>query len=177
MVRRALSELYYGGTRYPSLAVEMYALYTGREPDMLRELGELGKLGDAAMAFWGAPYDIPNPTLAAVRAALAMREESVALERKLTLEYGRGVKFGIGINTGDAIIGNIGASFRMDYTAIGDTVNTAARLESNAKPGQILISRAAADSLPDKSVELNFLGGLEVKGKYGKIPVFEVVGG
>ncbi|MDR1873758.1 MAG: adenylate/guanylate cyclase domain-containing protein [Synergistaceae bacterium] len=142
-----------------------------------RHGGTLDKfIGDAAMAFWGAPYDVPDHTLAAVRAALAMREESAALERKLTLKYGRGVRFGIGVNTGDAIIGNIGASFRMDYTAIGDTVNTAARLESNAAPGQILISRAAADNLPDKSVELNFLGGLKVKGKAEEVPVYEVIG-
>jgi adenylate cyclase len=141
-----------------------------------RHGGTLDKfIGDAAMAFWGAPYDMPDHTLAAVRAALAMRDESAVLERKLTLKYGRGVKFGIGVNAGDAVIGNIGASFRMDYTAIGDAVNTAARLESNAKPGQILISRAAADSLPDNSVKLNFIGALKVKGKAEEVSVYEVI--
>jgi adenylate cyclase len=139
--------------------------------------GTLDKfIGDAAMAFWGAPYDMPDHTLSAVLAALAMREESSALERKLTLKYGCGVRFGIGVNTGDAIIGNIGVSFRMDYTAIGDAVNTAARLESNAKPGQILISRATACNLTNKNVELNFLGGLKVKGKAEEVPVYEVIG-
>lgn len=96
--------------------------------------------GNAAMAIWVAPYDMPGHTSAAINAAKAMRSESVELKRKLFEKYGKTIRFGVGINSGDAIIGNIGATFRMDYTAIGDTVNTAAKLESNAKAGQILIS-------------------------------------
>ena len=137
--------------------------------------GTLDKfIGDATMAIWGAPYDMEGHALAAVRAAMAMREEAVMLSQKLTARYNRDVRFGIGINSGDAIIGNIGASFRMDYTAIGDTVNTAARLESNAKPGQILISKTTADKLLDKDIPMNFLGGLKVKGKAEEIPVYEI---
>ena len=138
--------------------------------------GTLDKfIGDAAMAIWGAPYDMEDHSLAAVRAAMAMREESGALSRKLTDRYGRDVSFGIGVNSGDAIIGNIGASFRMDYTAIGDAVNTAARLESNAKPGQILVSQAAADGLLGYDIPMNFLGGLKVKGKAEEVQVYEVL--
>jgi adenylate cyclase len=142
--------------------------------------GTLDKfIGDAAMAIWGAPYDMPGHALAAVNAAKAMRSESAVLEQKLADRYGKSVRFGIGINSGDAIIGNIGASFRMDYTAIGDTVNTAARLESNAKPGQILLSQAAADNLvgedgESEKINLNFLGGLKVKGREEEVQIYEV---
>ena len=77
-------------------------------------------------------------------------------------ECGRSVSFGIGVHVGPAVVGNIGSPKRMDYTAIGDTVNTAARLESKAPPGQILISGAVAEqlagrirtSLPKEKIEL-----------------------
>ena len=138
--------------------------------------GTLDKfMGDAAMALWGAPYGMPGHTMAAVSAARAMRGESAALEQRLLETYGKSVRFGIGINSGEAIIGNIGASFRMDYTAIGDTVNTAARLESEAKPGQILLSRAAADNLAGEGLDLNFLGGLKVKGREEEVLVYELL--
>jgi adenylate cyclase len=139
-----------------------------------RHGGTLDKfIGDAAMAIWNAPYDTENHTLAAVRAALDMQREAAPLEQKLFEKYGRSVRFGVGINSGEVIIGNIGASFRMDYTAIGDTVNTAARLESSAKPGQILISRAAADLISGSDIALNPLGRIKVKGKNEEIEVFE----
>ena len=138
--------------------------------------GTLDKfIGDAAMAIWGAPYDMPDHAGAAVRAAVAMREESAVLEQKLLEKVGKSVRFGIGINTGDAVIGNIGASFRMDYTAIGDAVNTAARLESKASPGQILVSKATVDLAEDEGASFSPLGGMSVKGKSEEIEVFEVV--
>ena len=139
-----------------------------------RHGGTLDKfIGDAAMAIWNAPYDTENYTLAAVRAALDMQRDAAALAQKLQQKYGKTVQFGVGINSGEAIIGNIGANFRMDYTAIGDTVNTAARLEANAKPGQILISRAAAEKLPEGEIPLKPLGFLKVKGKDIEIEIFE----
>jgi len=140
-----------------------------------RHGGTLDKfIGDAAMAIWNAPYDTENHALSAVRAALDMQREAIPLEEKLFDKYRRSVRFGIGINSGEAIIGNIGSGFRMDYTAIGDTVNTAARLEANAGPGQILISRAAADLLGECGISLNSLGGLKVKGKKEEVEVFSV---
>jgi len=142
-----------------------------------RHGGTLDKfIGDAAMALWNAPYDTKDHATAAVRAALAMQREAVPLERALSEKYGQTVHFGIGIHTGEAIIGNIGASFRMDYTAIGDTVNTAARLEANAKASQILLSRAVADSLEESVITPRYLGKLQVKGKNEEIEVFEAGG-
>ena len=83
----------------------------------------------------------------AVRAAMDMVAGSQVLSEELLEQYGRTVSFGIGVHLGEAVVGNIGSPVRMDYTAIGDTVNTAARLEANAPGGAIYISRAVADAL------------------------------
>ncbi|MDF2615040.1 MAG: adenylate/guanylate cyclase protein [Clostridia bacterium] len=140
------------------------------------EGGTLDKfIGDAAMAIFNAPLDQENHAFHAVKTALAMKQGSRVLEKKLEEKYKRAVKFGIGINTGYAVVGNIGCHFRMDYTAIGDTVNTAARLESNAKPGQILISDATYELIRDK-VTVNTLGSIKVKGKEEEIKIYEVEG-
>ncbi len=138
--------------------------------------GTLDKfIGDAAMAIFNAPLDLEDHCFKAVQAAWAMKEGAVPLQRRLEEKYGRTVRFGIGVNTGPAVIGNIGASFRMDYTAIGDTVNTAARLESNAQPGQILISEAVYEKVKDR-VTATSLGEIKVKGKAQGINVFQVDG-
>lgn len=110
--------------------------------------GTLDKfVGDCTMAFWNAPLPQEDYIMLACRAAMAMVEGAKPLEEKLSKEYGHNVSFGIGIHTGSAVIGNIGAPMRMDYTAIGDTVNTAARLEANAPANTVYISRAVADAL------------------------------
>ena len=80
-------------------------------------------------------------------------------------KYGRTVSFGIGVNWGPAVVGNIGAPRRMDYTAIGDTVNTSARLEANAPGGKILISRAVADILGDRAKVTSLGNSIKLKGK------------
>ena len=132
-------------------------------------------IGDATMALFNAPLDLEDHAYKAVLAALAMKKGSVELEEKLMKKFGRAVHFGIGVNSGEAVIGNIGASFRMDYTAIGDTVNTSARLESNAKPGQIIISDSTYQRVKERVI-VNDLGLLKVKGKATEIKVYEVIG-
>ena len=79
--------------------------------------------------------------------------------------FGRTVDFGIGVHWGPAVIGNVGAPKRMDYTAIGDTINTAARLEANAPGGQVLISRVVADILGDRAVCTSLGDSIRLKGK------------
>lgn len=79
--------------------------------------------------------------------------------------FGRTVSFGVGVHYGPAVIGNIGAPKRMDYTAIGDTVNTASRLESNAPGGKILISRTVADMLGERATTTSLGGSIKLKGK------------
>lgn len=138
--------------------------------------GTLDKfIGDAAMAIFNAPLNLADHEYRAVCAAWAMKSGAGELERKLIEKYGRGIQFGIGINTGTAVVGNIGASFRMDYTAIGDTVNTAARLESNAKAGQILLSRSTYDKVKDR-VYATAMGEIKVKGKTQGIAVYQLDG-
>ena len=132
-------------------------------------------IGDATMAVFNAPNDLPDHALCAVRAAWAMKGGSVPLREEILEEYGVDLQFGVGVNTGPAIIGNMGSDFRMDYTAIGDTVNTAARLESNAEKGQILISDATYQ-LVKEHVEVKDLGVLSVKNKKVGVQIYELLG-
>lgn len=130
--------------------------------------------GDGLMALFNTPYDIDNPELMCVKAACEIRDNAEKIHDKLYDKYGKSVRFGIGINCGDAIVGNIGSVNRMDYTAIGDSVNTAARLESNAKAGQILISQKVYERIND-SVEVEEIGELKLKGKEESILTYNVV--
>ena len=136
--------------------------------------GTLDKfIGDAAMAIFNAPNDQPDYVLCAVCAAAEIAESSEALRQKFEKRFHRTVSFGIGVNCGDAIVGNIGCSSRMDYTAIGDTVNVAARLEANAKPGQILISQAVMDIISPHVVS-TLIGPLSLKGKTKTVTAYEI---
>lgn len=128
--------------------------------------GTLDKfVGDCTMAMWNAPLPQEDYVMNACKAAMAMVEGSRPLTEKLQKEFGRTVSFGIGVNVGPAVVGNIGAPMRMDYTAIGDTVNTAARLEANAPGGSIYISRAVADVLGDRIRTTSLGDSVRLKGK------------
>ncbi len=128
--------------------------------------GTLDKfVGDCTMAIWNAPLKQEDYIMNACKAALDMVEGSKELEKELRETYGRTVSFGVGVHCGKAVVGNIGAQMRMDFTAIGDTVNTAARLEANAPGGCIYISRAVADALEGR-IETTSLGStIKLKGK------------
>ena len=101
----------------------------------------------------------------AVQAAADMVSGSQALAQELMERFGQSVSFGIGIHVGDAVVGNTGSPQRMDYTAIGDTVNTAARLEANAPSGTIYISRAVADRLEGRLRVTSLGDSIKLKGK------------
>lgn len=107
--------------------------------------GTLDKyIGDGLMALFGAPTASPEDSKNALKTAVAMQQRLRKLNEELSAEgYGR-VEIGIGLHTGIATIGYIGSEQRSEYTAIGDTINLAARLEKNARGGQILISEATA---------------------------------
>jgi len=87
-------------------------------------------IGDAVMAFWGAPLDDPDHALNAVRAALEMQREMDQLRRESEIPAVRNLRMRIGINTGPVVVGNLGSRARFDYTVVGDAVNLASRLES-----------------------------------------------
>lgn len=138
--------------------------------------GTLDKfVGDAAMAVFNAPFDLEDYIYRAVCTALDMKRGADALAEKCEKHFGKRVSFGIGIHCGNAVVGNIGCSFRMDYTAIGDTVNTAARLESNAKGGQILISSEVYEVVKEQ-VEAAAIGEISLKGKNQKVFVYQLNG-
>ena len=139
----------------PTEVVEILNRYLTLISDcIMRNHGTLDKfVGDAAMAFWGAPISQEDYVMHAVQAARDMVKGSEALSKELMEKYGRTVSFGIGVHAGEAVVGNIGSPQRMDYTAIGDTVNTAARLEANAPARTIYLSEAVVTSLGD-SVKL-----------------------
>ena len=151
----------------PRQVVEILNRYLTLIADcILKNGGTLDKfVGDAAMAFWGAPLPQEDYVMRAVQAAADMVTGSQALSRELMERFGRTVSFGVGIHVGDAVVGNIGSPQRMDYTAIGDTVNTAARLEANAPGGTIYISREVADRLKGRLRVTSLGDSIKLKGK------------
>jgi len=137
--------------------------------------GTLDKfIGDAVMAFWGAPKYFPNHAELAVRAAVEMQKKVTELCEKWAIEGRKKIGIGMGVNTGDVVIGNMGSQNFADYTVIGDNVNLAARLEENAKAGQILISQSTYDEIKD-IVKVTKLEPLRVKGKEKAVQVYEVL--
>ncbi|MCR5791662.1 MAG: adenylate/guanylate cyclase domain-containing protein [Lachnospiraceae bacterium] len=151
----------------PQTVVEIINQYLTLTTEcIMKNHGTLDKfVGDCTMAFWNAPFPQEDPVYLACCAAMDMVEGAVALGEELQKRFGRSVSFGVGVNWGPAVVGNIGAPRRMDYTAIGDTVNTAARLEANAPAGTVYISRAVADILGDRAKVTSLGGTIKLKGK------------
>nr|MCR4780485.1 adenylate/guanylate cyclase domain-containing protein [Ruminiclostridium sp.] len=138
--------------------------------------GTLDKfVGDATMAVFNAPFDLDDYVFRAVKTAMDINAGSAEIEAKFMEKYGKSVGFGIGVNCGDAVVGNMGCDFRMDYTAMGDTVNTAARLEANAKRGQILISSEVYERVKDR-ITAEPIGEIPLKGKSVGVFVYSVTG-
>lgn len=136
--------------------------------------GTLDKfIGDGVMSIFGAPVPQEDHAKRAVLAALEMKSKAKELNDRLESKYGRSVRFGIGINSGPAVVGNIGSKERLEYTAIGDTVNLAARLESNAKPEQILISEETYNRVKDDFI-IQPLEPIKVKGKEKMVMIYQV---
>jgi len=141
---------------------------------IFKNKGTLDKfIGDATMAIFNAPFDLDDYVFRAVTTAMDIAKGSDELEKRLMERFGRSISFGIGVNCGEAVVGNIGCEHRMDFTAIGDTVNTAARLESNAARGQILISREVYERVKDR-VEAEEIGVIPLKGKSQEVFVYQL---
>ncbi|HUF92948.1 MAG TPA: adenylate/guanylate cyclase domain-containing protein [Candidatus Limnocylindria bacterium] len=142
---------------------------------IFKEDGTLDKfLGDGVMAVFGAPIYHQDHSLRAIRTALAMQAGIRELSGRRAIEGKPPIAVGIGINAGDAVAGTVGTEARMEYTVIGDSVNLAARLESNSKAGQILISEQTYRKV-QAAVQARSLGRIKVKGKEEEIGVYEVL--
>jgi adenylate cyclase len=165
-------------TMEPSRVVEILNEYFTRVTDVIFDNGgTLDKyIGDAVMAVFGAPISKGNDAAAAVNSAMQIQRLLIELNRDAAAREWPELRVGIGINTGNAIAGNIGSPRRLDYTVVGDAVNTAQRLMANAVGGQILISESTAKKLgkTGKSIDLERLPELKVKGRSEAVPVFRV---
>ena len=151
---------------------------------MLDSGGTLDKfIGDGMMAFWNAPVEVPDHVRAALRAALAMqrtiarhRRRACARKRRARQRSRRPLAIGIGIHTGPACVGNIGSVQRFDYSAIGDTVNSAARIEPLCKSFRvgILVSEAIAAAAPDFAYL--YIGLVALRGRQSETQLFALHG-
>lgn len=160
----------------PSTVVKILNRYFELTTECIRRHhGTLDKfVGDCTMAFWNAPVEQKNSVYLACSAALDMIKSSEKFKEEIYKDYGSNISFGVGVHCGSAIVGNIGTPLRMDYTAIGDTVNTAARLESNAKGGTILISRVVADILGSRANVTSLGNSIKLKGKAADFEILQL---
>ena len=131
-------------------------------------------LGDGVLAFFGAPVTHEDDPLRAVRAGLDIQRSIEEYSRELQ-GYIENFQLRVGIHSGTVVVGPVGSDLHMEYLAIGDAPNLAARLQSAAQPGKVLISAATA-RLVRPAFDLDDLGEISVKGKAGTIQVFEVAG-
>jgi len=165
----------------PADAVEMLNDYfTEVVDEVIAEEGTLDKfMGDGLMAFWNAPNEQADHAMRAVKAALKIQERVGLMlarwkqEKRSFVEHISEITTGIGINTGEAIVGNIGSPKRMEYTAIGDSVNLAARLQGVAKGGEIIVSEATLALVKDR-VRYTELEPVAIKGKAHLVPLFRI---
>ena len=135
--------------------------------------GTLDKyIGDGLMAVFGAPMEKDDDAERATRAALEIRRQLTSMMRNTEKEKRFDIR--IGLNTGRVVAGNIGSPKRMEYTVIGDPVNIASRLESIAKPNQIIIGEETCKLVKD-TFKINKIGTRKVKGKSAEIMVYEVM--
>jgi len=132
-------------------------------------------LGDGFMALFGAPVALEDHAWAAVLAALAIRRSVAEHRAEFGLPADTELQVRIGVNTGLVVVGKIGDNLRMDYTAVGDTTNLAARLQEIAEPSAILVSEATR-RLVHGYVRVEAFGAVPIKGKPDPVPTYRVVG-
>jgi adenylate cyclase len=150
----------------------MFNLITAKA---LENHGTIDKfIGDAAMILFNAPLDVEHHEYYAVKTAYDIQKGMVQAREEIMEKYGVTISVGIGINTGQVVVGNIGSYLRVDYTAIGDNVNTAARIESNTTANQVLVSDVTYERTKEY-FEFNYVGEKMMKGKTVPVKLFEVI--
>ncbi|MBZ4397277.1 adenylate/guanylate cyclase domain-containing protein [Myxococcus fulvus] len=150
--------------------------FTAMADVVFRYEGNLDKfIGDCVMAVWGPPLSHPDDAARAVRAALEMQEAVDQINRNRVAAGKAPIEVGIGINTGQAVVGYMGSAERHEFTAIGDTVNTASRLCGMAKSGEVLASESTVRR-SGAGFDVEELPALQVKGKEKAVPTYRVHG-
>jgi adenylate cyclase len=135
-------------------------------------------IGDALMAVWGAPIRKRHHARAAVAAAREMLEATELFNQSAASQGWPRLDVGVGINTGEAVIGTVGSSRRMEYTVMGDAVNLASRICDIAKGGQVLVSEETVKEISeegDQAPKVRDLPPVKVRGKKNPVKVFEVI--
>ena len=137
--------------------------------------GTLDKfIGDCMMILFNAPFTHPDHEVAAVKTAVDMRRELLNILPELKRQGLPEIRMGIGINTGEAVAGSIGTDTRMEYTAVGDVINTASRICGIAKPDQIVVTESVYEKVKD-NFQTKMLGMVQLKGKSQPIALYEIV--
>jgi adenylate cyclase len=161
----------------PQKLVEMLNQYfSAMSGEILKHKGVLDKyIGDAIMAFWGAPVSDENQADNAVQAAIGMKEQLEGFNKKQKEKGKPEINIGIGIYSGLAVVGNIGSEIRFDYTAIGDSVNIASRIEGLTKTykTKIIISESVKNRLKN-SYPLELLGSVEIRGRNEPVKIYKI---
>src|SRR5436190_13228429 len=143
---------------------------------VFRYEGTIAQLqGDAMLAFFGAPVAHEDDPERAIFAALDMLEATAEFAAQLKSTHGIDFRIRAGINSGPVMVGNVGSDLRYEYTALGDAVNVAARMQTAAQPGTVLVTEMTR-RLTGDTFELEDLGEIEVKGKAEPIHVYRVLG-
>jgi len=166
----------YAQTHPPGRVVELLNLIFKELTDVVFQWrGTLDKyMGDAIMAVYGAPVSYQDDTLRAVRTALDLRSAFHALRDTWNDEQERGLGLGVGIHTGEAVVGNIGTESLMDYTVVGDAVNIAERIEKLARGGQILISEDTYRDV-ERRASIRPYGVRVLRGREQETTIFELL--
>lgn len=161
----------------PQESVDMLNdFFTAMAHVVFRHEGNLDKfIGDCVMAVWGPPSSHPDDAGRALRAALEMQDAVEELNQKRIAQGKKPIGVGIGVNTGQAVVGYMGSDERHEFTAIGDTVNTASRLCGIAKAGEVLAARSTVDRAGE-GFEAEPLPVLQVKGKGKGVATFRIRG-
>ncbi len=150
--------------------------FTAMAQVIFRNEGNLDKfIGDCVMAVWGSPSSHPDDPARALRAALEMQAEVDALNQQRAAGGRKPIAIGVGVSTGQAVVGYMGSSERHEYTAIGDSVNTASRLCNLAKAGEVLASEAAIQKA-GRGFQAEALPIAQVRGKERGVVIYKVTG-
>lgn len=161
--------------RVVSLLNELFSMLS---EIVFRHGGTVDKfIGDCIMAVWGAPVPAADHASRALAAAEDMIRFLETANEGWLSKYGAEIRLGIGVNSGEAIVGNIGSDKRMEYTVIGDVVNVAARLEAIAAPNEILVGEATQRLAREGDFELSLLGEKKLTGREAATKVYRLEAG